>query len=194
MSSAIPFSPPHISLCGLLAETCMLQRYMIEALELQQLEPRLQANPQAYGLVGEALKILQQNVAQAMELLEPLRHSTHEMQEANARLAGMFVGSLSKRRPREVPMILRDNYTLLQFAIMNYTMLRAHSEAMGETDAATLATSHLRFLSAIVESILQQMPAIVAQERRRGHGDAAKPSNTSSAHAKNAWQNSTSAA
>lgn len=183
-------------LCGHLAETCMLQRYLLEALSLQQLEPKLQESTEARDLVGRALHVLSQNAAQLVSVLETLHGSAHEMQAASVRLSGMFVGSVCKRRSRDVPAILRNDYALINLAAMNYTMLHTEGLATRNTSLASLALEHLQHLTALIQDFARLMPAAVIQELKGVIDDLPLNETEQTAHSniQAVWRNSASAA
>ena len=182
-------------LCGYLAETCMVQRFSLEAVSLQQLEPKLQENSEARELVGRALNVLSQNVAQLMSLLETIHDSEHELKAASVRLSGMFVGSVCKRRSRDAPAMLRDDYALINLAAMNYIMLHTKGLATRHSSVASLALGHLQHLAAISQDIVRLMPSVVIHELK-GVIDSlpTEAERTAYSNTQSAWRNSASAA
>ena len=195
MSKSLPFTSPPGLLCSQLAETCMLQRFMAEAVSLQELEPFLAEKPQAEGLVARILGVLRQNNTQLSALLDPLHAGRHRLREAGERLSAMFVGCLCKRRSRDLSAMLRDDYALLNLVAMNYTILHTSGLAMRDLSIASLALGHLQQVTAILQEIVRLMASLVMHEIS---GPASDPpvevEQRAFANTQAAWRNSVSAA
>ena len=156
-----------ISLCEQLAETCMLQCYLIEALDLQMFEPRLRERVDAQSLIQRTLDLLHQHTSELSTLLQPFPAGRSELAGSSARLARRFVGANSQLRPREVPRMLQDDFALLNLAALNYQMLRTSAEAMHNRPIAVLGETHLRNLVGLTQDFSAFIPPLKAAELGR---------------------------
>ena len=160
-------STQSISLCEQLAETCMLQCYLIEALDLQMFEPRLRERSDAQALVERTLDLLHQHTSELSTLLQPFPTGRRELAGSSARLARRFVGTSAQHRPHDVEPMLHNDFALLNLAALNYQMLRTSADAMHNRPIAQFAENHLRNLVALTHDLSRLFPPMKASELGR---------------------------
>lgn len=175
-------------LCRYLTDLRALERYLIEALELQEFEKDLRSHREAALLVSDTLDLLRYHVAKVDEEIESLDCDPRSaLRRSVAAISGAFVTSVSKLRSRETSKILRDNLTMLNLATASYAILHSGALAVGHTALADLALIHLRELTGIIAEINQLLPRVVVAEVAR------TVATTSETAADRAFQNTESA-
>ncbi len=127
------------------------QRYMIEVLELQRLEPALRDDDLAIAWTQEVIELFREQVARIDQQMVLLRGSRDALRTSTGLMASAFIGFLNKNRSHDFMKIIRDDVALLNLARMIY--LRVHTTAMqlNKTAIAHLAALHREQLSAIVQ-------------------------------------------
>jgi hypothetical protein len=155
----IPFQPAAPSLRTQIARVCVLGRYLTEALDLQHVEPALHEDVSADKLVARMLEIVRQQRARLEEFAKAIPGIQKDFVGPSVSLAGLFMKFISKRRPRQVSAMLRNDRMMLRLATMNYRALHAIGSELGDTRVAELARSHLDQLMQLGEELHGLAPA-----------------------------------
>lgn len=143
------------------AEMHILNRYLLEAIRLQQTEPAVRRHGTAGRLVAEIHARLQRN---NRELAASFPVELKELRPPSASLAGLFIHFFSKARAHDLSSILRNDLVLLTFAAGNCSLLHATSLALGQAEAAELALAHARALAGLCQKITLQLPAVAVTD------------------------------
>lgn len=157
-------TPAPEALCGQLAETCLLQCYLIEAIDRQQLESCVQRRSGLKRLADRALETLHQHTAHLSSLLASHPAGHDELKNSSARFGARFLVFVGKERARELSAMLRDDYALLRLTVANYTRLQATALARHDLAVATLARTHLRALGALGRDLIRQIRQITPRK------------------------------
>jgi hypothetical protein len=161
---------PQTLLRAQIAETCVLGRYIIEALDIQQFEPRLREDAAASSLVTRILEVLQKQAASLYAMAESYPEIRRELQMQGAAMAGLFPGFVSKMRARALPAMLRNDHSLLNLAATSYTVLHTTGLALRNFAVSNLALQHLEQLTPFVHEIAQMLPSLVVGDLKRAFG------------------------
>jgi hypothetical protein len=155
----IPFPAAPDSLRTQIARICVLGRYLTEALDLQHGEPSLHEDVSAAKLVARMLEILRQQRARLEEFAKAIPGIQKDFIAPSVSLAGLFMKFISKRRPRQVSAMLRNDRMMLRLATMNYRALYAIGNELGDTRVAELARAHLDQLTQLGQELHDLAPA-----------------------------------
>jgi hypothetical protein len=155
----IPFQAAQDSLRTQIARVCVLARYLTEALDLQHVEPSLHEDVSADKLVMRMLGILRQQHAKLEEFARAIPEIQKDFMAPSVSMAGLFMKFISKRRPRQVSGMLRNDRMMLRLAMMNYRALYAIGTELGDTHVAELARAHLDQLVELGQELHGLAPA-----------------------------------
>jgi hypothetical protein len=147
-----------------LCEVRALQRYMIEALELQQHEPDLQDHPAVLTLVDDLLDLLRDQIERVDRQIILLPGSRDALRGATSGMAGAFIHFLNKTRSHETAKMLRDDFTLLNVASVSYLMLTTSASFFQHAKIAEVAAQNHQELTAFVEKISRLLPDLVISD------------------------------
>ena len=87
------------------------------------------------------------------------------LKKAATSFAGSFADLYSKLRTKEpVSRILRDDYTLLNLAVITYGMLETAALALSETEISSMAQRHMRDLTPFIVELSDIIPHVLAGE------------------------------
>jgi hypothetical protein len=170
MTKGIPLPTPQTLLRKQIAETCVLGRYIIEALDIQQFEPSLREHAAASSLVTRILDVLQKQANGLYALAGSYPDIRRELQVQGAAMAGLFPGFVSKMRARALPAMLRNDHGLLNLAGTSYTVLHTMGVALRNFAVSSLALEHLEQLTPFVHEIAQMLPSLVVGDLKRVFG------------------------
>jgi hypothetical protein len=170
-----------------------LERYLLEALEVQQSESRLRASAEAAALVERVATVLRRHIARLDEHRGLLDDSGEAAPTGLSRsVAGVFVGFVCKMRSHEVSAMLRDDHTLLNLASIGYAALHATALAFEHVATAELALEHLRELTPLIAEINRLMPLAVIEELAATSGPiASDAADQATANLQAAWSTTT---
>lgn len=144
-----------------------LEKHILEAIERQVNDERVQAQPEASALIEKLHRTLHQHVDGLENHAAALGGGVGAtVKAAVTAVAGTFAGIYDKVRKDPVSRMLRDDYTALSLATISYTMLVTTGLAFRETAVANLAERHLKDYTPIVVKISEIIPIIVAGELR----------------------------
>lgn len=147
-----------------LTELRALERYTLEALDLQRHEEDLEDHRSAGELIFDTTGVLREHVERLDTQIAVLGASREALRAAASSMAGAFLGFLSKSRSHETAKMLRDDYTLLSLASIGYLMLHTTAVALRRADVADLALRHHRELAPLVRDIGEMLPHLVLRD------------------------------
>lgn len=153
-----------------ITELRALERYTLEALELQQHEDDLEDHQAAAQLIQQTIEILREHIRQLDLRIASLGGSKEALRVATTSMAGAFLGFLSKIRSHDTSKMLRDDYTLLSLASIGYVMLHTTALALRQPALADMAMQHHRELAPVVNEIALTLPHLVLQDLSRNFG------------------------
>lgn len=153
-----------------LTELRALERYILEALELQRHEEALDDHRGATETIEQTINLLHEHVAQLDLQLATLGGSREALRAAASSMAGAFLGFLSKSRSHEPSKMLRDDYTLLHLASTTYLMLHTMAVALRQPKIADIAIKHHRELAPVVNDIVAMLPHVVLHDLSQHFG------------------------
>lgn len=153
-----------------ITELRALERYTLEALELQQSEDDLEDHEAAAKLIGQTVEILRTHIRRLDVAIAALSGSKDALRLATTSMAGAFLTFLSKNRSHDTSKMLRDDYTLLSLASIGYVMLHTTSLALRQADLAAMAMQHHQEMAPLVEEIALTLPHLVLQDLARDFG------------------------
>jgi|GEM_PF-3670120 len=168
-----------------IAELHILNRYLIEAIRLQQAEAAVRRHGGASRLLAEILAGLQRH---NREMTASLPVELKELRPPSASLAGLFIHFFSKARAHDLSSILRNDLVLLTFAAGNCSLLHATSLALGQAEAAELSLAHARALAGLCQKITLQLPAVaITDSFARFGGSQEEVARAASSNVGEAW-------
>lgn len=142
-----------------------LEKHILEAVERQQQDERVQKVPECKELVDKIHTILRAHVL-TME-----NHSAaageqfgSTVKDAVSSVAGVVAGLYDKVRKHPVSRLLRDDYTALSLASTAYSMLYTTGLAIRELPIANVALRHLQELTPLVMELSRIIPGAVVRE------------------------------
>ncbi|MHA3774557.1 hypothetical protein ACXR0O_23785 [Verrucomicrobiota bacterium sgz303538] len=142
-----------------------LEKNIMEAVERQQEDERVQQDPECKALVDRIHTIARAHVLtmenHAAAVGEQFGAS---VKEAVSGVAGVVAGLYDKVRKHPVSRLLRDDYTALSLASTSYSMLYTTGLATRELPIANVALRHLQELTPLVIELSRIIPAVVLQE------------------------------
>jgi hypothetical protein len=150
-------SSPTRPLCEQLAETCILQCYVIETLDAQQNEPVVRHRAEINTLLDHMLEVLHAHTTELASLLEPLPegHSAVSTDNWLASRAANFTG----RTPRsELRAMLLDDCALLNLTAMHYKILLNAAAAESDNVVSQMAREHFDELVKLTEEVARVLP------------------------------------
>lgn len=153
-----------------ITELRALERYTLEALELQQYEEDLEEHQAAAQLIQQTVELLREHIRQLDLRIATLGGSKEALRAATTSMSGAFLGFLSKTRSHETSKMLRDDYTLLSLASIGYVMLHTTALALRQPALAEMAMCHHRELAPVVSEIARTLPHLVLQDLSRTFG------------------------
>ncbi len=135
------------------ARICVLGRYLTEALDLQHVEPSLHEDAAADRIVVHILEILREQRRKLEELAKAIPGIQEDFLAPSVSMAGLFMKFISKRRPRQVTAMLRNDRMMLRLATMNYRALHAIGGKVGDDRVVALAQAHLEQLAELGQEL-----------------------------------------
>ena len=142
-----------------------LQKHILEAVEHQIADERVENSPQAAALLVEVKGVLTQQVADLNAHVTRLGSETGAtIKQAITGALGSLAGLYDKVRKDPVSRMLRDDYTALNMSSISYTMLHTTALAFHDEGVASLALSHLKELTPIIMKYNQVTPSLVVAE------------------------------
>jgi len=166
------------------------ERYALQRLEPQTRDERVKKFSNAHAMLQKIEMVLHSHIDQ----LE--RHLSHvdggfeaKLRRTATSVAGSVAGIFSKLRTNEpVSKNLRDDYTLLNHAIISYGMLHTAALALDETQIASMAKAHMTELTPLVVELSDVIPFVLATELAdKGKIEDATVAHQAAAEYRQAW-------
>lgn len=142
-----------------------LDKHILEALERQSEDPKVQSDSRTAGLIGEIRSAFSAQVATFAAHVDRLGSETGAAaKEAVGHVAGIFAGLVGKVRPDPVSKMLRDDYTAINLAAFSSTMLHTTALAFSDSAVAASALAQLQALAPLIIKLNELVPFVVAKE------------------------------
>ena len=142
-----------------------LDKHILEAVEHQIADERVEKNPLAAALLADVKSVLTRQVAELELHVSRLGSETGAaIKQAIGGALGSLAGLYDKIRKDPVSRMLRDDYTALNLASISYTMLHTTALAFHDQGVAASALSHLKELTPIIMRYNEITPHLVVAE------------------------------
>ncbi|HNP71298.1 MAG TPA: hypothetical protein PLO33_05600 [Kouleothrix sp.] len=142
-----------------------LDKHIVEAVERQLNDERLDTYPGARQLVGTIKRTLTAQVDGLQQQLASVGgEASGPVKETLSAVAGVAAGLYDKVRHDPVSKMLRDDYTALSLASVGYTMLHTTGLALKHTGIANMAVASLKELTPLVVDISKLLPMLVVKD------------------------------
>jgi hypothetical protein len=142
-----------------------LERHILEALERQSGDARVETMPEASRVIRAIEQMNRSHVGELEGHLGRLGGDAFApVKEAVTAILGVAAGLYDKVRPDAVSKMLRDDYTALSLAAISYTMLHTTGLALNDQATADLALRNLRDITPKIVEISEVIPLVVARE------------------------------
>ncbi len=142
-----------------------LEKHILDAVERQQQDERVQQDPQLKELVDKIYTILRAHVLTMENHAAAVGEQFGStVKEAVSNVAGAVAGLYDKVRKHPVSRLLRDDYTALSLASTAYSMLYTTGLATRELPVANVALRHLQELTPLVMELSRIIPSAVVKE------------------------------
>lgn len=152
------------------AELRALQRYTLEAIQLQQHEEDLRDHSVAARLLEDLVEVVRGQVQRLDLEVATLNGSAEALRAAASSMAGAFLGFFTKARSHETAKMLRDDYTLLNLATVGYLTLHTTAGALRHSRLADMALAHHRELEPFAQEIASMLPHLVLRDLSQQFG------------------------
>ncbi|MDC0358184.1 hypothetical protein OAO01_05150 [Oligoflexia bacterium] len=153
----------------------LLERYLGEQVALeeqlctvieQQIADVDETNfPEARNVLIKTKDVLERHFQPLNGLLDKLDQEKFDSKKKGFPLRAVDIsGGSADEKNRQVSVMLRDNYSLLNLIAIGNSVLHTTALALDHKDAALLALEHLKDLTPLVSRIVEIIPHIVARE------------------------------
>ncbi len=142
-----------------------LDKHILEALERQSEDPKVQNDRESAALIGQIRTTLTTHIEAFSVHVDRLgSQGGAAVKAAVSQVAGVFAGLIDKVRPDPVSKVLRDDYTALNLAAFSSTMLHTTALAFQDSGVAASALRQLEDLAPLIIKLNQLVPFVVAKE------------------------------
>ena len=142
-----------------------LDKHILEAVEHQIADERVEKAPAAAALLGHVKSTLTRQVGELESHVTRLGSETGAvLKQVVGGVLGNFAGLYDKIRKDPVSRMLRDDYTALNMAAISYTMLHTTALAFHDEGVAKTALLHLQELTPLIMRYNEVTPQLVVDE------------------------------
>ncbi len=142
-----------------------LNKHILEAVEHQIADSRVEKDSPAADLLGKVKSTLTRQVGELDGHVVRLGSETGAtLKQVIGGVAGNIAGLYDKVRKDPVSRMLRDDYTALNMASISYTMLHTTALAFHDELVAKTALTHLQELTPIIMRYNEITPQLVVEE------------------------------
>jgi len=143
-----------------------VEQYALQRIEPQTRDEGLKKFPNAHVMLQRVKTVLNSHIDELEQLLSSVNGGFEARVKKTATfIAGSVAGIFGKLRVSEpVSKNLRDDYTLLNHAVINYGMLHTAALALDETRIATMAEEHMAELTPLIVELSDLIPFVLATE------------------------------
>jgi len=148
-----------------LSDMVALDEHIVQALERQLGDDRIEQFPEARQLIGTIRRTLGTHVEGLRKHVDGLGgEESGPLKEAVSMVAGVAAGLYDKVRHDPVSKMLRDNYTALSLAAIAYTMLHTTGLALKNSAVADTALGYLKEVTPLVMQLSRVIPPVVVKD------------------------------
>jgi hypothetical protein len=168
-----------------------VDKHILEAIERQAADVRLQLFADVSVLVGDIAQTLRSQISELEPHVAALGgESGALLKTAVTSVAGAVAGLYDKVRKDPVSRMLRDDYTALNLAAISYGMLYTTGIALSDKAVANVSQRHLGQLTRLVIRLNQVIPGVVVTELAQdGHTVEENAGTTGRETIEQAWRN-----
>ena len=173
-----------------LADMLGVEQLALLRVERQVRDERLRKFSNALEALQKIDATLKLHIAELERNMSPLNGSFEaRLKKAAASVAGSIASIYEKLRANEpVSKNLRDDYTLLNLAVISYGMLQTTALALDETETASMAQRHMTDFTPFIVELSDIIPFVLAGElAARGEIEDDTVAQQAAAHYRQAW-------
>jgi len=166
------------------------EQYALQRIELQTRDERVKKFSNANGMLQKIAMVLNSHIAELERHLSSVDGGFEaKLKRTATSIAGSVAGMFSKLRTNEpVSKNLRDDYTLLNHAVISYGMLHTAALALNETQIASMAKEHMAALTPLIIELSEVIPFVLAAElAEKGKIEDATVAHQAAAEYREAW-------
>ncbi|RYD85364.1 MAG: hypothetical protein EOP84_02760 [Verrucomicrobiaceae bacterium] len=142
-----------------------LEKHILEAVERQQQDERVQQEPEVKELVDRIHTVLRAHILTMENHAAAVGEQFGStVKDAVSSVAGVVAGLYDKVRKHPISRLLRDDYTALSLASTAYSMLYTTGLAIRELPIANVALRHLQELTPLIMELSRVIPVAVVKE------------------------------
>jgi ferritin-like metal-binding protein YciE len=142
-----------------------LNKHIVEALERQHGDDRFQTDQRVGSFIRDSLDVFRRNVNELQLHVDRFGAGAGKVvKEAVTGALGVAAGVYDKVRKDPVSRGLRDDYIVLNHAVISYTMLHTTALAYGDEPLAQTAQNHLKTLTPLIMRVYEIIPYAVMTE------------------------------
>jgi ferritin-like metal-binding protein YciE len=144
-----------------------VERHILQPLETQNDDKRMQTHPEANRLVSKIESTARGHINGLEQHLATLGGDAGSpVKSAATTVMGAAAAAIDKVRTDPVSKNLRDDYTALNLAAVSYTMLHTTGLALQDPRTAELAATYLKDYTPLITEINEVIPKVVVRELR----------------------------
>jgi ferritin-like metal-binding protein YciE len=142
-----------------------VERHILQPLETQSKDPRLESYPDAHRVVRQAEAMARNHIRGLEQRLNALGGDAGSpVKSAATTVMGWAASAIDAVRTDPVSKNLRDDYTALNLAAVGYTMLHTTGLALQDPTTAEIANSYLKDYTPLIAEINEVIPPVVVSE------------------------------
>lgn len=142
-----------------------VERHILQPLETQSKDDRLNDHPEASRLIGKIESTVRSHINGLEQQLSSLGGDAGSpVKSAATTILGVAASAIDKVRTDPISKNLRDDYTALNLAAVSYTMLCTTGLALEDSTTANLAASFLEDYTPLITEINEVIPKVVVSE------------------------------
>lgn len=146
-----------------------VEKHFSDVLDYQVSDARLKDYKEAHVLVVRIKDTLREHIQLLTRYIERLGIETSKttIKKAATKVSGMTTGIYNlMRREASVMRNLRDDFTALNMAVINYTILHTTALALDDGELASLSLKNMKELTPLIIELSKAIPAVVIEELR----------------------------
>jgi uncharacterized protein (DUF1786 family) len=149
-----------------LSDMLVVEQNALQRIERQTRDERVRRFDNAYEMLHKIEEVLNSHLGELERHLSAVDVSFEaKLKKTASSIAGSIASIYDRLRTNEpVSRNLRDDYTLLNLAVINYGMLHTTALAMDETEIASLAKQHMTALTPLIVELSDLIPFVLAGE------------------------------
>jgi len=148
-----------------LSDLVALEKTILEAVEKQRADERVQADPRTAALVERIYSTTSVRLRTVEEHAAAFgAEKAAAIKGAVASVAGTVAGVYDLLRKHPVSRMLRDDYTALSLSAIGHSMLHTTGLTLRDLPIANIGLRHLREIAPLIMELSDVIPAVVVRE------------------------------